>query len=169
MNTTPAFKRIGTTFQIGKQKYYGMAIASPEALYLIMAQARNDATMALAGGLGGAVGGLIAGAIAAAGARKAQPVRTCTLAELDPAVRDHPDWPFRAKRKDGPKQVLVVPRDEVDVLEHPSFTNLLKFKLGETAITIEYLLFRGGGVRDYLLAGAWPLRWRGRMLTHGQV
>jgi hypothetical protein len=163
--SNPAFRRIGITFGIGKQKYYGMAIASSEAMYLIMTQTRNRLAQGVAGGLGGALGGLVAGAIASAGAAKAQPIRTCTVTELDPGILTHADWPFKGKSKEKNKQVLVVPRGAVEVVEHPSFTNVLKFRLADTPVTVEYLLFRGAGIRDYLVNTGWPLKWKGRALT----
>ena len=164
----PAYKRISATFAIGKKKYYGMGIASRDAIYLIMTHDRNDGAAAAAR-MGGLVGGLIAAAVTNLMPAKTLTVVTTTVAQLPAEVRSHPDWPYGRKPKQEAKQVLVVPRSSVEALEHPSFTNLIKFTIDQTPVTVEYLLFRGAGIRDYLLATGWPVKWKGRVLRHGQL
>lgn len=159
----PEYNRIGMTFKVGKQQYYGTVTASVEALYLIMAQRRNDFALA-AGVAGGLIGGLIVGAITAMGSKKSQPVRTCKLEELGTDITSHPDWPVPLKPRNSDTEVLVIPRDAVDVIKHQSFTNLLQFNLADTPVTIEYLLLRGKRVQQYLLDAGWRLNWKGRLL-----
>jgi hypothetical protein len=159
----PAFKRISTTFAINKQKYFGMGIVSPKALYFVINQKRNDLAIGLMA-TGGALGGLIAGAIGTLSAKSSDSCQTCEVKSLDIDIRRHPDWPYSQKPQHETRQVLIVPRDIVYFIEHPSFTNFLIIKTGQANVKVEYLLFRGRSIRDYLYATGWPLKWCGELL-----
>jgi hypothetical protein len=149
------FERIGITFHVGKSHWYGTVVASRDALYLPMERKRNDVATGLAGGLGGAVGGLIAGAVMGAMGAKV-PAGVTDLRKLPDWARKHPDWPLKNK-DDCP--VLVVPRQSVPAVYHPSLTNLLQFEFANEMVKIEYLLFRGKRVRATLESFGWPLKW----------
>jgi len=166
---TPAFKRIGITFKIDKQKFYGTVVASSDFLYLVMAQKRDDLKQGLIGGLGGVIGGLIAWAIASAGSNKPLSIETTTLSSLDPDVLNHVDWPVESSKKDSSIQVLVVPAELIELVEHPRFSNFLTFEMDDSSITVEYLLLRGKPIRDYLNATGWPVRWCGKNLVFGET
>lgn len=158
-----AYKRISTAFAINKQKYIGMGIASPQALYLVVNQQRNDAAAGMAH-LGGALGGLIAGAIMGLTPKTQDSLKYCEVKYLDTSIRRHPDWPYSQSPRHEIRRVIVVPREMVSLITHRSWTNFLTFDFDSTKIKMEYLLFRGASIRDYLLATGWPLQWCGEML-----
>ena len=134
----PVYKKIGGSFKIDKQKYFGSSIASAHSVYLVMSGVRNDLATGIAGGVGGLLGGLL-WAIFQSG-KKVDPISSCSLAEIDPSVLNHPDWPLKVTPKNQDFPVLIIPREDVTQIKHPSFTNLLEVHYGWEPVTIEYAL-----------------------------
>lgn len=167
----PAFKRISASFKIEQNKYQGMVVVSPDALYFVMVKKMDTATMgAVIGASFGLVGALVVGAIASALPKKEEeeeeePIRTCTVAELGADIRHHTDWPYKFKPKDEDKQVLIVNKQAVELVEHPRFGNILKIKAGDTLFRLEYLFFKGKSIRDYLTETGWPMNWAGELVN----
>jgi hypothetical protein len=149
------YRKIGGGFTVGKVKWAGPVIAGPEALYLLKVERQN--TGAAAGGAaGGLVGALIGGAISAAFA-KPDENRSCTYFQLPDSVRGHPDWPVKKQKKDI--DVVVLPKEYVESIRHPRFSNLLKLKAAGIDYVIEYTLFTGKKVKSFLAASGWKLEW----------
>lgn len=159
----PAFKQIGYAFKVGKQSFAGVVIASPFQMYLVQSQAR---TASLAMG-----GGLLAAMIDSALARRAKKttIETRHLEAIDPAVLEHEDWPIYVTTSNASTDVLIISRDAVEMITHPSFTNLLQFTIEETPISIEYGVFRGAKLRDYLVETGWQVKWKGTVLSPGRT
>jgi len=87
---TPAechYRKIGFAFSVGKVKWAGAVIASPEALYLLK-ETRHNAGAAAGAHAGGLIGALVVGAIASA-FQKPDETKSCKYFELPPAVRGH--------------------------------------------------------------------------------
>src|SRR5262245_951721 len=138
----PHYLRIGYIFKLGKTKWRGAVIASPEALFMYMQLKQSTALLVAHFGA--------FGALAAAGAAKlAKPsqARTCDISELDAGIRDHPDWPLKKVVKGD---LVVIPRAAVAVLKHPGWTNLIKFEANGEPCSIEYALFGGNKARQFL-------------------
>ncbi len=141
------FAKIGGAFRVGKAKWLGPVVASPDAIYLVKkARQRNNAG-----------GGLIGAAISAA-LQSRDRFDTCRYFELPAEVTSHSDWPVKRKKD---CRVLIIPKNEIKQIKHPGFTNVLRLEFQGTDIRIDYLMFRGRFVKEFLHAGGWPLLWRG--------
>jgi hypothetical protein len=147
----PQYMQIGYTFKLGKSSWRGAVVASPEAFYLLQEMKASTAML-------GAQFGLVGALVAAGAAKLAEPseTRTCDISQLDPAVLNHPDWPLK-KRKKG--DMVVVAREDVGEIKHPRWTNLIKFDVDGEPASIEYALFRGKKVRQFLIDSGWPVSW----------
>jgi hypothetical protein len=157
----PVFKKFSRTFAIGRHRFAGVGIASVDALYLIMVR---ELKLRLA--MNGAIGGGIMAVLDELLQRWGGGVRveTYALRELPPEILQHEDWPYPCTQKTAKYRVLIVPREAVDVIKHPRFSDRLLFEIGETTVKVEYFFFRGKAVRDYLYAAGWKLKWGGQVL-----
>jgi hypothetical protein len=149
------YRRIGGAFRAGTVKWGGPVVAGPEAFYLLKVERHSDAAAAGAAA-GGLVGALVAGAISAA-LQKPDENPTCTYFQLPESVRGHPDWPIKKRKKDV--EVLVLPRDSVESIRHPRFSNVIKLKADGVDYSIEYTFFTGNKVKNFLAASGWKLEW----------
>jgi hypothetical protein len=151
----PVYRKIGGSFVVGKAKWAGPVIASPDAIYLLKVSRHN--TGAAAGAhAGGLIGALVVGAISAA-FQKPDETKSCKYFELPREVREHPDWPVKKQKKDV--DVIVLPKPFVEGLRHPRFGNLLKLTAAGIPYTIEYTLFRGRKVKAFLAGAGWTMQW----------
>jgi hypothetical protein len=148
------YRKIGNSFNVNKAKWLGSVIASPEALYLLK-EARQSAAAA-AGVHGGLIGALVVGAISAA-MQKPDETRSCNYFQLPQEVRDHPDWPVKKQKKDV--DVIVLPKQYVEGMRHPRFGNLIKLTAAGLNYSIEYTLFRGKAVKNFLTQAGWKIEW----------
>ena len=149
----PTLLFINSRFRIGAAIWEGPVVASADAIYLV--QVRPVSAIGEVGRSFGLIGGLVAAAAqSVTGSRRS--VSTCRLSELPPTVRNDPNWP-RARADDSP--VLVVPKDAVDSIRHPRFSNELRFTAGGEKILIGYRLFQGAKVRRFLSEAGWKLEW----------
>ena len=157
----PVYKKISRTFKIDKQKYFGTAIASADKIYLVTSHARNDLATGISGALGGAIGGLIVAALS----KNPDSISSCNLKQIDQDVVNHPDWPLKVTPENEGQSVLIIPRDAVRNIKHPALTNLLNLQSYGVNISIEYSMFRGRSVQDYLVDTGWPVTWKGENVS----
>jgi hypothetical protein len=148
------YRKIGHAFAVGKAKWMGAVIASPEAIYLLK-QTRFNAAAA-AGMHGGLLGALVVGAIAKA-LEKPDETKSCKYFQLPPEVHGHPDWPAKKQKLDV--DVIVLPKAFVQNMRHPRFTNELKLTAAGIDYKIEYTLFRGKKVKAFLADAGWAMQW----------
>lgn len=136
----------------------GLVIASADAIYLL-GYATIDTS--LPGGTGTTSNGvldLIIGVFELAAVFEEK--RTASnYASLPSEIREHPDWPVTKPSDYG--MVVKVGRPAIDVIVHPRFSNLLWLRAGEVGINIEYKLFTGRKVREFLTQTGWNLQWPG--------
>ena len=149
------YRKIGAAFTVGKVKWAGHVIASPDALYLLKVS-RHNAGAAAGAHAGGLIGALVVGAISAA-FQKPDETKSCKYFELPREVRDHPDWPIKKQKHDI--DVIVLPKPFVEGLRHPRFSNLLKLSAAGIPYSIEYTLFRGKKVKNFLAGAGWAVEW----------
>jgi len=156
--STPAdghYRKIGFAFSVGKVKWAGAVIASPEALYLLK-ETRQNAGAAAGAHAGGLIGALVVGAIASA-FQKPDDTKSCKYFELPLEVRGHADWPVTKQKKDV--DVIVLPKPYVEGLRHQRFSNVLKLTAAGIPYSIEYTLFRGKKVKSFLTQSGWAMEW----------
>jgi len=157
-NAIPAdghYRKIGFAFSVGRVKWAGAVIASPEALYLLK-ETRHNAGAAAGAHAGGLIGALVVGAIASA-FQKPDETRSCKYFELPPEVRNHPHWPVKKQKKDV--DVIVLPKPYVEGMRHPRFSNLLKLTAAGNPYSIAYTLFCGKKVKNFLTEAGWAMEW----------
>ncbi len=160
-----SFQKIGYETKIGKQRWAGPVIATPDALYCALVIA-NGTTQLLAagigGGLGGAIGGAIAGAITAGSSKPKTSV--AKIADVPQYLRAPDTGPFRRVKPD--MAVLIVARDSISHLEkNGMINNTLVFDLGDKHVTISHSMFGPSKARQYLIDSGWPLVWRGQQFN----
>ena len=148
------YRKIGGSFTVGKVKWIGAVIASPDALYLLKGQRQTAAATGAAHF--GLVGALVGHAISKA-FEKPDETKSCKYFELPREVREHPDWPVKKQKKDV--DVIVLPKPFVEGLKHPRFTNVLKLTAAGIPYSIEYTLFRGKKVKTFLAGAGWTMEW----------
>ncbi len=153
------FKLISPQFTIGKQEYKGAAVFSRDRLYLVMRELYSKAAQC-GYGFGGLAGGLLT-ELATSNKNSNVSVGNFTLGQLDAATLHHPQWPVPIKRKNGNNPLAIVDKSTVELVEHPRFTDLLKFKVNGVPISLQYNMFTGRKTRDYLIENEWPLKWCG--------
>lgn len=123
----PGFQKISVFFKIDRRSFSGVGIASASGIFLIILEERRRNVHLLPWGIWfGAIGGVI-GALMSRREVSADlnlSVGTCPVKNLPLEFRKHPDWPFPFTAKMEGHQVLWIPRERVEVIRHPSFTNL---------------------------------------------
>jgi hypothetical protein len=156
-----AFLKIGGSFRIDKAQYRGPIVASADGLYLLK---ETEITMtAKMGAQFGLLGGLIAGAIDGM-TKKLDTFVSCRLYELPLEIRQHPDWPLR-KRNDCP--IVYLPKEMLGTIRHPRFSNVIMAYLDDKKFRMEYRIFTGARVKEFLIGHGWPIVWAGE--EHNQV
>ena len=140
------FQRIGKTFAVpGGNKWVGVTIASPKAVYLMKVSQQMSGA---AYGLGG-----IAGALLQKAFTNPDDVRTCAVADLPEPVRQALD----RKNKRAAKDAIVLPREAIHFAKVGSITNVLALSIGSEKFSLDSGLFAGGKIRRFLQANGWTL------------
>lgn len=158
-----AYKKLGSRFSIDGLKFDGMAIASKNTIYLVVTGRRdNKEVKQVLGHVGGIVGRIMIGAATAmATSMKKEPghVKAGLVRDLPASVTQNGDWPLSGFQGLETHHVVQIDRDNVDIIHHSRFTNLLRFKYSGSAFSIVHQLFHGAEMRGYLVATGWPLQW----------
>jgi len=188
----PVYRCIGASFKIDGKTYPGEAIASSQALYLILkGSARkwwigipafilsyivaysivNGADQLLLA-IGASVGLLWLLAAIFVPQRQAQPpilndavARVTTIKDLPEEIRRHPDWPHERDDKSELRPVVIISRTDQLVIDHRKHSNLLHLHPDGIDIHVDHLTGQGAQIRDFLLANGWSLDWAGEKLT----
>jgi len=161
------FKKIGYETAIGKRRWAGPVIATPQALYCVLAVCNSSSDLlrfGFAGALGGAIGGLIAGAMSKTSA--SSPPTMAKIGDVPEQLRAPDTGPLRKFKVDVP--VLVIPKQSTGVILKGSWiNNTLKLMLGDELVVISHKPFGASSVREYLAGAGWPLNWRGEQINRG--
>src|SRR5947199_3997390 len=109
------FKKIGYETAVGKRRWAGPVIATPEALYCVLAVSNSSSDLmkfGFAGALGGAIGGLIVGAMSNNSAPS--PPTMAKIGDVPEQLRAPDSGPLRKFKPDVP--VLVIPKQSTPVI-----------------------------------------------------
>ena len=63
------------------------------------------------------------------------------------------------KKQKKDVDVIVLPKQYVEGMRHPRFSNLIKLTAAGLPYTIEYTLFRGKSVKSFLTEAGWKIEW----------
>lgn len=158
-----SFEVIGYETKIGKKRWAGTVVATPEALYCVLAQANSTGDLVavgVGGGLMGAIGGAVAGAVVGL-KNKGNGSQASTVGEAPEILRVKGTGPLRRFKTTIP--MLIVPRENVSqIIKSSWINNTLQFALGSEQVVISHSLFAQKKVREYLASNGWPLLWRGQ-------
>ncbi|HEX4794224.1 MAG TPA: DUF4339 domain-containing protein [Humisphaera sp.] len=140
------FQKIGKTFAVpGGNKWVGITIASPKAVYLMKVSQQMSGA---AYGVGG-----IAGALLHKAFTNPDDVRTCAVGDLPEPVRQALD----RKNKRAAKDAIVLPREAIHFAKVGAITNVLALSIGSEKFLLDSGLFAGGKIRRFLQANGWTL------------
>jgi hypothetical protein len=120
------FEYLGRQFSCNKAGWFGKAVASPVAVYLLKASKNNQ------GYGGGLIGVMLAAALA-----KDDGLSTCFASDLPEPIRKLLD----AKGKLGRKDVVIVPRATVSFVKAGGWNNSIHLEAGADKFKISTSLF----------------------------
>ncbi len=150
-----AYRKISGSFTVNKQAYSGAAVASPEAIYLVLASQRDAVSEGVASLLG--VFGLLLVALAGPQGKPQVLPGSVPYGELPPEAREHADWPMRLKPKKHGTPVLVFWREEVDHVGMAKVNNVMWVRSGGIDVRLNLTIGRTGVVRRYLEDAGWEV------------
>jgi hypothetical protein len=136
------FEPLGGQFSCNKAGWFGKAVASPTAIYLLKKTKNNQ------GYGGGLVGVMLTAALA-----KEDKLSTCTVGDLPEPVRVQLD----PKGKLGKKDVVIIPKATVSMVKGGGWNNSLKIQAGSDTFTIATSLFSMFAKPRALRAMGWEL------------
>jgi hypothetical protein len=140
------FLKLGSIFNTGSGKWVGPVAASPKALYLLKRRKQMNSAYAH----GSLIGMLV---VAATESGDVDDTRTCTLAEIPPAVRQ-----FLARTgKKLSDDVIVVPRETVSRIRVAAVNNTMSITAGGVKMTVNIRIFRNGWIKRWLTRQGWIL------------
>lgn len=144
--SAPAFLLAGCEFRIGTAPWWGDAIISPDAIFLLQTRpAKLRSYLAIAEQL----------------VDRVLPSRTLPAkpyAAIPESVRGDAQWPAR---RDSYRGALIVPRRAVPFLYHERGKLDVRFVFDGVEIAIVHGRFGGRRVRAFAAAAGWPLFWDG--------
>ena len=140
----PRYLTFGNSTRFGLCDYYGPVIASPEALFLMLAVRP-----------GGLVGGLLQMGVEKL-SRKKEITYLCDLSEFPEEITTDPDWPLKKKKKG---EVIVVPRADIKSLRLGSWLHsLLTIKTPERTFQAGVSIFKRSKLREFFTEHGWELK-----------
>jgi len=141
------FLRLGKRVKTPKSLWYGLALASPWAIYLLKRTQQLNAYYGAGFGLAGVL-------VTAAAASEPDDYRTCTVADLPPAVRQQLD----PKNKNADRDVIVIPKTSVNQIKFSFWSHLIRIDVGAERLGAWPRMFGGRAkAKKFLLANGWPV------------
>lgn len=139
----PDYRVIGSRFRIEGTRWDGPVVATADAFYLFQRSRERDAAP------------LVAKLVLSTIERDAS-VPACSYDQLPESLRNHPEWlPFEELNC----PVIVLGREQIKAVNHRRFSNMLDLETDAERVSVEYSLFTGSAVRQFLTTHHWPLMW----------